>query len=158
MAKRDDDEPGFALQAIRGLSSSTRHNAFAYGYSLGLTGAFGILDVRVGRPDPLDIVLFGLGGAFAFTFAIAATTRGYRKGAHEQPREVRVVGSSLGFVSSAGSILVAWGLSVLLTGWVAWLVAAFVASAMYLVLSALELALARIIWPLVPADEIADPE
>lgn len=157
MAERDD-EPGLATQLVRGLSSSTRHNAFAYGYSLGLTGAFGVLVVVVGRPTPVDILLFGLGGALAFTFAIVATTRGYRRGAHQQPREVRIVGSSLGFISSVGAIAVAWGVAAVLDHWIAWLLAAFAASAVYLVLSAAELALARVLWPLVPVDEIIDPD
>jgi hypothetical protein len=157
VTKRKDDAP-FPIQLMRGLGASTRHNALAYGYSLALTGAYGMLSAVGGQPDAADILCFGLGGSVAFTIAIATTTRGYRQRAHEQPREVRVLGSSIGFFSVLGALALVWLLATLLSGWVAWLVSAFAASVAYLALSAFELALARVLWPLLPAETIADPE
>jgi hypothetical protein len=56
---------------------------------------------------------------------------------------VLALGASLGFTSVSGSLaagaLVAWGLQ----GWSAWLAGPFAASTAYLILSALELVLAR---------------
>jgi hypothetical protein len=157
VAKRDDDAP-FTIQLMRGLGASTRHNALAYGYSLALTGAYGMLSAVRGAPDAADILCFGLGGSLAFTIAIATTTRGYRQHARDQPREVRVLGSSIGFFSVLGVLALVWLLATVLSGWIAWLISVFAASVAYLALSAFELALARVLWPLFPAETIADPD
>src|SRR5581483_11370500 len=128
---------------VRGVGESTRHNALAYGYSLALTGTFGLLTSLDRRPHVLDVFLFGIGGSLTFAIANAAVTRGFTVRVAREPPIVLAFGSSLGFVSISGTLgiaaLVAWGLG----GWVAWLVAPFAASSAYLLLSALELVLAR---------------
>jgi hypothetical protein len=140
-----DDDAGEAVHEhfVRGLGASTRHNALAYGYSLALTGTFGLLTILDRSPHVVDVFLFGLGGTLTFLIANAATTRGFTLRVRQEPAIVLALGSSLGFVSVLGSLgvaaLIAWGAQ----GWAAWLIAPFGASAAYLVLSALELVLAR---------------
>jgi MFS family permease len=128
---------------VRGLGESTRHNALAYGYSLTLTGAFGLLTILDRKPHVLDVFLFGIGGSITFAIANAAVTRGFRVRIEREPPIVLAFGSSFGVVSVCGSLgaaaLVAWGLH----GWPAWLVGPFACSGCYLVLSALEFVLAR---------------
>jgi hypothetical protein len=128
---------------VRGLGESTRHNALAYGYSLALTGAFGLLTILDRSPHVLDVFLFGVGASITFAIANAAVTHGFRVRVEREPPIVLAFGSSFGVVSVSGSLgvaaLVAWGLQ----GWPAWLVAPFACSGSYLVLSALEFVLAR---------------
>lgn len=130
--------------AHRGLGASTRHNALAYGYSLALTGTFGVLVDTSGTPQPYEILLFAIGAAITFTIANVVSTEGFRTRVKEEPPAVRSLGSSLGFLSVTGSIAVAWALGWAFgRGWVPWLVAPFASSAVYLLLSALEISAAR---------------
>jgi hypothetical protein len=128
---------------VRGLGESTRHNALAYGYSLALTGTFGLLTILDRKPHVLDVFLFGIGASITFAIANAGVTHGFRVRVEREPPIVLAFGSSFGVFSVSGSLgvaaLVAWGLQ----GWGAWLVAPFACSGCYLLLSALEFVLAR---------------
>jgi hypothetical protein len=128
---------------VRGLGESTKHNSLAYGYSLALTGTFGLLTLLDRTPHVLDIFLFGIGGSLTFTIANSAVTRLFTVRVAKEPPIVLAFGSSFGFVSVSGSLgaaaLVGWGLQ----GWPGWFVGPFAASGAYLLLSALELLLAR---------------
>jgi hypothetical protein len=152
------DSNRWAEHFLRGLGASTRHNALAYGYSLATTGAFAVLATSAGSYHPVEIFLFALGGAATFTIATASTTLGFRRRLREEPPIVRAVGSSLSFVSITGAIGGAWLLAWAVGGWPAWLLGGFAASALYLVLSALELALARMARPLLPVDDLQEPD
>jgi hypothetical protein len=137
--------PDWLTQVLRGLGASTRHNALAYGYSLALAGTYGILDVVDGSPTPADILLFGVGGTTTFTLATIGTTRGFRKRTHDHAPAIQAIGSSFGFLSVTAAIGCAWLLAWLIAGgWVAWVLAPFVASFVYLFGSAIELALAQV--------------
>jgi hypothetical protein len=128
---------------VRGLAASTRHNALAYGYSLATTGAFGALAALDHAPDVADIFLFVIGGSVTFTLATVSLTRGFRVGQEDEPRVVHALAASFGVISVTGGIglaaLVGWAAD----GWIPWLVAPFAASSVYLLLSALEVVLAR---------------
>jgi hypothetical protein len=143
---------------VRGLGESTRHNALAYGYSLALTGTFGLLTILDRRPHVLDIFLFGIGGTITFTIANAAVTRGYRVRVAREPPIVLAFGTSFGFISVSGALgaaaLTAWALH----GWPAWFLGPFVASAAYLLLSALELLLARAVRAVVGREHLEEQE
>lgn len=127
----------------RGLASSTRHNALAYGYSLTISGAFGVIESLDHTPRVGDVFLFGLGAALTFTLASAGITKGFRVRREDEPQVVQAMGASVELVSVSGGIgaaaLVGWAAS----GWIAWLVGPFAASSAYLFLAALELAVAR---------------
>ena len=152
------DSTSWVEHVIRGLGASTRHNALAYGYSLAITGSFAVLVYSAPPTRPLEIFLFALGGAASFTIATAATTRGFRQRVREEPPIVRAIGSSLGFVSISGAIAAAWLLGWALGGWAAWLVGGLAASGVYLVLSALELAFARVMRPVLPVDDLEEED
>jgi MFS family permease len=127
----------------RGLGESTRHNSLAYGYSLALTGAFGMLTVVAGKPNVGDIFAFGIGAALTFSIANTAATEGFTKKIEDEPPIVLALGTSFGFVSVSAALgsaaLFAW----LLPDWLGWGVGAFAASLVYLVITAFEFVLAR---------------
>jgi hypothetical protein len=128
---------------LRGLASSARHNALAYGYSLTTTAAFGVLVALDHQPDILDVFLFAVGGTVTFIIATASITRGFRIGHDEEPRVVQALGASLGLFSVLGGLGAATLVGGATTGWVAWFLGPFAASSVYLLLSAIELVAAR---------------
>jgi hypothetical protein len=127
----------------RGLASSARHNALAYGYSLTTTASFGTLAALDHAPSVLDVFLFAIGGSLTFMLATVGLTRGFTVGREEEPRVVQALAASFGVVSVCGGIGLAALVGWLATGWVAWLVGPFAASGVYLLLSAIELAVGR---------------
>jgi len=129
-------------QFLRALGSSTRHNSLAYGYSLALTGAFGMLTLLDRSPDVADLFVFGIGAAATFPLANAVVTRGFRVKTQEEPPVVIAFGTSFGMVSVTGALGVAALCGWLLPGWIGWLVGGFAASTAYIVLGAFELVFA----------------
>jgi hypothetical protein len=129
---------------VRGVGESARHNSLAYGYSLALTGAFGVLNL-LDRTTVFNVVLFGIGASLTFSIANPLVTRGFTTRVEGEPPIVLSLGTSLGFVSVTLSILAAALAGWLFGDWLAWVVGGFVASAAYLVLSALQFVLARAI-------------
>jgi hypothetical protein len=127
---------------VRGVGESARHNSLAYGYSLALTGAYGVLNLE-DKTTVLSVMLFGVGGALAFTIANPLVTRGFDRRVEGEPPIVLSLGTSFGFLSVAATIGIAAFVGWLLSSWVAWLLGAFAASSAYLVLSALEFVAAR---------------
>jgi hypothetical protein len=139
----DDDGRAVHEHFVRGLGASTRQNALAYGYSLALTGTFGILAITDRSPHVVDVFLFGIGAALTFTIANTALTRGFTVRVEDEPPIVLALGTSFGFLSISGALgaatLIGWGLA----GWPGWFLGGFAASAVYLLLSGLELVVGR---------------
>lgn len=143
MTAQDEDRRGLLGHFYRGLGESTRHNALAYGYSVAITGTFGILAAVDRAPHVLDIFLFATGAAATFAIANAALTKGFRVRAREEPPVVLALGTALGLGSILGALAATWLVAWALQGWLAWLVGPFAASGVYLVLTGVELLLAR---------------
>lgn len=140
---------------IRSMGESTRHNSLAYGYSLALGGSFGVLNLE-NKTTPLSMVLFGIAGALPFSILNPLVTRGYRTRVEREPPIVLSLGSSFGFVSVAGAVGVALFFGWLLGGLAAWAVGSFCASATYLLLSGVELVLARALRALLGLGHLED--
>jgi hypothetical protein len=157
-ALSDDDQRAAHEHFVRGIGESVRHNSLAYGYSLALTGTFGLLTILDRSPHVLDVFLYGIGASVAFAIANTAATRGFRVRVKQEPPIVLAFGSSFGVFSVCGSFgvaaLIAWGLR----GWPAWLFAPFAASGVYMLLSALEFVLARGARALLGLGHLKDPE
>ena len=75
---------GAAEHLVRGLASSTRHNALAYGYSLTTTGSFGLLAALADAPSVLYVFLFGIAGSLTFMLATVGLTQGFTLGRAEE--------------------------------------------------------------------------
>ena len=154
--QQEADDRGVVGHAVRGLGESTRHNSLAYGYSLALTGAFGVLTTLVGHATVVEIFCFGLAAALPFPIANAAVTRGFRVQVEGEPPVVLALGTSLGFISVAAAIGAAALAGWLLDDWVAWLAGSFLASAFYLFASAVELLLARFVRQLLGREKLEE--
>lgn len=127
----------------RGLGESTRHNSLAYGYSLALTGSFGMLTILVGKPNVGDIFAFAVGAALTFSIANAVVTEGFSTKVEDEPPIVLALGTSFSFVSISAAIGAAALLGWALPDWIGWAIGAFAASLTYLLITALEFVLAR---------------
>jgi MFS family permease len=150
-----DDSKTIHEHFVRGMGESARHNSLAYGYSLALSGTFGVLNLQ-DRTSVLNIVLFGLGGSLAFTVANPLVTRGFQYRVEGERPIVLSIGTSLGFLSVTASIGLAALVGWLFGSWVAWFVGAFVASGAYLVLSACQFVLGRYARTLLGRDRLRE--
>ena len=127
----------------RGLGESARTNGLAYGYSVALTGAYIVLQAGARSPDVVDAFLFGLGASITFALAGALVTRGFRQRVEREAPVVLALGTALGILSISAATGSCALLTVVSKGHVAWFLGPLVASAVYLLVSALELLLAR---------------
>lgn len=135
--------PSFPHRVWLGLRSSARSNAAVYGYSVMITASFGALQVTVGSLSLRRIFLFLGGAAVAFAVVELAVSRGGRARLPEEPSDVVVLGSALGLVSITAAVGAAALVGELVGGWLAWWLSSFGATVVYLLVVALELAVAH---------------
>lgn len=129
---------------VRELRLSLRNNAGAYGYSVMITSCLATLSATKQSPQVHEIILFILGAVASFALVETIASRGFQRSLRsEEPTQVVALGSALNFVA----ILVAIGATALVGTWVAapvsWVVGSFVASVTYLMVTSIEMALAR---------------
>jgi hypothetical protein len=133
----------FLEHYVRGLGMSARNNSLAYGYSVLITASFGVLESLRGTPSIGDVFVLVGGACVPFAVVNAFVTRGFRRRVEHEPPVVVSLGSSFGVFSVSASVGLAALLAWALRGLAAWAVAAALATLGYLLLSALEIALAR---------------
>lgn len=127
----------------RGIQRSVRNNASAFAYSVMITTTFGVVS-RVSRaPRVFELFLFATGAAAGFIVLEAAASRFFRDRLHPERSEVVMLGSALALVSVNAAVGTALLVARLTGEWVVWLVAPFAATVVYVLISGLELALAR---------------
>jgi hypothetical protein len=126
---------------LQALATVLRGSAVPYGYTLTVLSSHSILSHSHGAPTVFDILLFVVGAIAAFTFLALVAGR-------FSPRPLP---TSRGDMIRAGSVHVfaigaAFGATVvigLITGVVAWLLGAFVATSLYLAIVSLEIDVAH---------------
>jgi hypothetical protein len=135
--------PGFADNYVRGHRSAARNNASAYGYSVTVTAAFGILSTVGSTATVPGIFAFAGGAVSAYAFVDGVASGGFRHGPRdEEPIEVTALGTSISFVSVGAALLAVFAEARLVDGWFAWPLGAFLATVVYLSLLALEIGIA----------------
>ena len=128
---------------LRGLGQSARTNGLAYGYSVALTGTYVALQAGAGVPRVREAFLFGLGASITFALAGAIVTHGFRQRVEREPPVVVALGAALGVLSISAATGSCALLTVFIKGALAWFLGPLLASTVYLLVSALELVLAR---------------
>ncbi|GAA2284024.1 hypothetical protein GCM10010415_62160 [Streptomyces atrovirens] len=126
-----------------GIRASLRNNGQAYGYSVSITIALGLLNVEAKVSGSAPYIYFALGAAVAFSLLELLATTGFRKALEEEPSTVTAMGVSLSLVSVGVSALLAWATASLVGGVAAWPVTSFAVSVVYLLLAGTEFALAE---------------
>jgi hypothetical protein len=137
------DEPSSGSRYRRGLLTSIRVNAAAYGYSVMITSSYGVLNSLLGSPSLLYILLFGLGATAAFLAVETASARGLRDRERGERAEVVALGSAMNVLSVGGGIGLAALAAVAFAPWLAWPAGSFLATLVYLLLAGVELATAE---------------
>lgn len=131
------------FDVLHGARTSLRTNASAYAYSIFITSCFGIVNVAVGSPSVLRIFLFLGGATIAFALAETVVSRGFRDRFRPEPSDVVMLGSAMALFSVSVAALAAWGLAEATDAGAAWFLAPFGGTSTYIVLSAVEMAIAR---------------
>lgn len=128
--------------ARAGLQTAIVDNSTAFGFSVTMTASYGALNQVAGSPSLVDIALFAVCAAGAFTVLQAVTTRGFRRRPGTVPREVIMLGTALDMVSVVLGLGAAIVAGLLLPATVAWSAGAFAAAMVFALSQALELMIA----------------
>ncbi len=143
MGQGGGEETRFRARYSRGVRTSIRNNAPAYGYSVMITSTFGVVTVEVGSPAVTEVFLFLLGAVAAVLIVEAAVSRGFRERLRGEPAEVVALGSAVGIASVGGAVGLAALAASVIGGRAAWPVGSALATAFFLLVAGLELALAE---------------
>jgi hypothetical protein len=135
---------GMSWDGLRhGLRTAVRNNASAFAYSVLATATFGMLTIGLGTPSRIEILLFAVGATSAFAVVEASASNFFRDPVRPERSNVVLLGSALSVASVTLALSVVIGVTMLFSGWVAWLLAPMVATVVYLLTAGLEMALAR---------------
>lgn len=128
---------------MRGIRTSIRYNAAAYGYSAMITATYGALTAIDRAPRIFELFLFVLGAAAAFAITEALGSNFFRDRVRGDQAEVVVLGSAFSFISLSGGLAGACAVGWLVDPWPSWALGSFAATSLYLLLLGVELALAE---------------
>ena len=138
------DSGGSLKEAIEGgVRTSVRNNASAYGFSVMITAAFGVLSASLDTPTVGEVFLYAAGAVSGVTAVEGIVSHGFRVRLRGEPSDVVALGSSFSFASVGLSVGAAAVVAAIVPTWVAWLSGPFAASAIYVVASGFEMALAH---------------
>ena len=130
------------LRIRKSLSISLKDNSSAFGYSITITGAYAVLEsFAPGSPDLLEIFVGAGGATLAFIVVEVALHFLGRDLASSDTEQTRIAARMLAFVSIGCGMGIATLCGWLLHGAVAWFAAGFLATTLFVLLDALQLAL-----------------
>lgn len=124
------------------VRSALRNNAAAYGYSVTITIAFGLLVTAHGDVDAVAAILFGGGAAAGFVLVQLAASWRFRAGIEGDSGSVVVLSSAIDLLSILCAVLAAVGLS-RVPSLLAWPLTAAGATVVYLLVGGVDVLLAR---------------
>lgn len=124
-----------------GLRAATRFNAEAFGFSIMVSSSFGMAASFEGTPTAGEAYAFMSGAVLGFVAVLTIATLGFTRTAIETERpEVLTFATALALGSPASGLGAATGVVHFLGGWLAWALAPFAASAVFLLVLGLEFA------------------
>lgn len=127
------------------ISTTVRGNSIAFGFSITVTGSFGVLQTLVGSPTVGQVLMFGVAAALSVGVLEGAVTRGFRVRAGTAPPEVMMLGTAQDFISVAAGIGVAAAIGAAVGGGAAWPVGGFAAAVVFLLAETAETLLAEVV-------------
>lgn len=120
-----------------GLRTAVVNNATAFGYSIMITGSFGIVTAGEGNATIGQVYLFGMLAVAGFVVLEAVASQLFRRRPETFPVEVTVLATALDFAAVAIGFGGAAAATALFDGTVAWCVAGVWASALFTLAEAL---------------------
>lgn len=128
----------------RGLSASVTGNALAFGFSITVTVTYGVVNAAEGSPTRLELVGFAMAAVAAFSMLNLVVVALMRHTPHGgTPQRALLIGASTDFLAVAAAIGVAIGVTLVVHGWPAWLMAPSLAALVYVIVQSVELTVGR---------------
>lgn len=127
------------------ITTATVGNATAFGFSITITGSFGMLQAIVGAPTVAQIVMFGVAAALTVGLVEGAVTRGFRARPDAAPPEVAMLGTAQDFLSVGLAVGTAAAVAAVLETGAAWPLGAAGATIVFLAAESAEIVLAELI-------------
>lgn len=138
-----EQQPDRAVQLFgRAVRTALRNNATAYGFSISITAAYGLVNAVAGPAKPLETVSFAGGAAFAFIIVGAVFLTRFREGSLPESGQVATISGGVDVLSVIGAVAAAFGLAHL-PGYPAWPLTALGTVSVYLVVGGLDVLIAR---------------
>lgn len=126
------------------LRFSLRNNAGAYGFSVMITGSMALLTSQYESPTMLQVFLFFFGAVLSFAGVEAIATRGFRRSLSDEEGTVVVaLGASLSLFSIGIALAMVVLCTMVLPATTGWLIAPFAGSMVYLLVTGVEMGIAR---------------
>jgi hypothetical protein len=145
MGDRPGEEQAEHGPVVTAISTSTVGNATAFGFSITITGSFGVVQTVTGSPTVVQVLLFGVAAAVVVGALEGAVTRGFRERVGSAPPEVAMLGTAQNFISVVLGIGAAAGIAAIIDGGGAWPAAGALSILVFLVAESAETLLAEVI-------------
>lgn len=126
----------------RGVRTTLRSNATAYGFSISITSAYGLVGSGHGSGSAVQTVVFGVGAAVAFVLIGALFVGAFPRGSLTQTGQVATIGGGADLLAVMAAVAGAFGTS-RVAGFVAWPLTGFGTVIVYMLVGGLDVILAR---------------
>ncbi len=133
----------FTDRYASGLKASVHNNTIAYGFSIVITASLAVVQAGRDTAGIWEVLTFAGGAVLAFTVVEAFVYLALRHRLEEESTEVRLLGSVFSFLSIGLALAATFAADRLLSGLLAWPVAGFLATLVYVCVLALELSVAE---------------
>ncbi|RRO17035.1 hypothetical protein EIL87_12230 [Saccharopolyspora rhizosphaerae] len=128
----------------RGVRTALHNNATAYGFSISITAAYGLVTEARGTASALETISFTFGAAFAFLLVGSVFVARFPHGRLPESGQVATFTGGIDVLSIVAAVMTAYGVS-RISGFVAWPLSAFGTVLAYLLVGGLDVLLARTI-------------
>lgn len=127
----------------RGVRTALRNNATAYGFSISITAAYGLVSGEHGQGSALETVSFAFGACAAFVLVGSVFVALFRRGSLSEGGQVLTIGGVIDLVSVVAAVAAAFGLS-LVPGYASWPLTGMATVVVYLLVGGLDVVIARV--------------
>ncbi len=127
----------------RGVRTALRDNATAYGFSISITAAYGLVTGARGPASAGETIMFALGSATAFLVVGLVLLTLFRRARLTEGEQELTLGGVIDVLSVAVAVSAAYGLS-LVPGFAAWPLTGLGTVSAYLLAGGVDVVLARL--------------
>jgi hypothetical protein len=150
-AQQDSRSERAVVASGRGVRTALRNNATAYGFSISITAAYGLVVGAQGSAAAMDTVAFALGAALAFVAVGAASVALFPRAGMQESEQTAVLSGGVDLLSVVTAVATALGLS-RIGGFTAWPLTALGTVAVYLLVGGLDVLIACAVMNRSPVD------
>lgn len=126
----------------RGVRTALKNNATAYGFSISITAAYGLVTGASGPGSAVETVFFALGAGLAFVLIGAVFITQFPVGSLDEGGQVATISGGIDIMSVAAAVALAFGVS-RIPGFIAWPLTGAGTVIAYLLVGGLDVLIAR---------------